>query len=153
MRRLGQHNPSMAPQLTRPLAGPRVLRALRVLLSASLLSSLSLGCEQERPPSEPPPPPVTAGAVGGEEAPSCVPECEGRACGLDPRCGASCGSCAEGERCEAALCVPEESPTPAGADSLSGGVSAGAEGVGGTEVCEESCYEGQTKRSGQLIRT
>src|SRR4051812_42204550 len=30
----------------------------------------------------------------------CRPNCSSRACGLDPVCGASCGTCAEGSVCD-----------------------------------------------------
>lgn len=46
------------------------------------------------------------------ECVSCTPQCADRECGPDPRCGASCGSCAGGEVCNGAgQCVePFESP-------------------------------------------
>jgi hypothetical protein len=39
----------------------------------------------------------------------CVPECGERMCGVDPICGVSCGSCGEGESCDAGgACVVTE---------------------------------------------
>lgn len=38
---------------------------------------------------------------------ACTPDCAGRSCGPDPRCGQPCGAC-EG-RCEAGACVPASS--------------------------------------------
>lgn len=34
-------------------------------------------------------------------APSCAPDCAGRTCGLDTRCGISCGTCPSGQQCDA----------------------------------------------------
>jgi hypothetical protein len=42
----------------------------------------------------------------GEQCPTCTPLCDGRQCGADPRCGASCGSCGAGTSCNiAGQCV------------------------------------------------
>mgnify|MGYP007046914481 CR=1 FL=1 len=38
---------------------------------------------------------------------SCESDCSGRQCGLDPKCGASCGTCGDSETCEGAKCVPK----------------------------------------------
>jgi len=105
------------------------------LLSASLLALVA--CEGERPPAESPDASApSAGEQSAGEQSACLPDCEGRSCGVDPRCGLSCGDCADDERCEAAQCVAE--PPPAGATAgASSGPQAGAP-TGGAS-CAESC--------------
>jgi hypothetical protein len=43
---------------------------------------------------------------------ACEPQCERRRCGLDPRCGASCGRCAHGEVCRDGDCGPWNDACP-----------------------------------------
>jgi RHS repeat-associated protein len=40
------------------------------------------------------------GAPCGEQCPACTPRCDGRACGADPNCGQSCGTCEAGQVCD-----------------------------------------------------
>lgn len=116
----------------------------------ALMMVLLVACE---PPPSPPEPP-TAGEVTGGEAGAgveagasvaCEPDCEGRVCGVDPRCGVSCGVCEGDERCEAGLCVMSAS-----AGAQEGGASAplagqeptgGSGGASGGEepVCAPQC--------------
>lgn len=49
--------------------------------------------------------PISAGSDG-----ECTPECGEQVCGLDPVCGISCGSCGEGESCDAAGTCIESVP-------------------------------------------
>ncbi|MBW1809632.1 MAG: hypothetical protein JRJ87_15665 [Deltaproteobacteria bacterium] len=53
----------------------------------------------------------------------CVPDCAGRACGSDPLCGVSCGSCPAGQTCDAqgkCVCVPNCSGLECGPDPVCG---------------------------------
>lgn len=43
----------------------------------------------------------TSGAPCGAQCPTCTPECGGRQCGADPKCGTSCGTCSTGAFCDA----------------------------------------------------
>jgi RHS repeat-associated protein len=55
----------------------------------------------------------------GAECPVCTPDCEGRQCGIDPKCGKSCGECGSGEFCQSAAgqCVaPDPVPPIPGPD-------------------------------------
>ncbi len=62
----------------------------------------------------------------------CVPDCEGRECGLDPVCGVSCGDCPVGSSCD------EETGTCCAPDCE--GRECGPDGCGGT--CEPGCAPG-----------
>ncbi len=67
------------------------------------------------------------GALGDQNAYSmtisttCVPQCEGRDCG-DDGCGGECGSCPDGESCQAGVCgcAPQCSGKDCGADGCGG---------------------------------
>src|SRR5262249_48351307 len=49
----------------------------------------------------------------GEQCPLCDAECDGRECGPDPACGASCGSCDAGQFCSGdGHCTPTASTDP-----------------------------------------
>jgi len=41
------------------------------------------------------------------ECVACAPDCGNRVCGPDPVCGASCGSCEQGEVCQDGACLPK----------------------------------------------
>ena len=74
--------------------------------------------------------------MGGSEV--CTPDCTDKACG-DDGCGGSCGTCVEGESCnagvcEAAACTPECGDKVCGDDGCGGSCGACAEG--------ESCNAG-----------
>jgi hypothetical protein len=56
---------------------------------------------------------------------SCTPSCGGRACGPDPTCGTSCGTCAAGDTCDGAghcqtACTPACSGRECGPDPTCG---------------------------------
>lgn len=44
--------------------------------------------------------------VCGDLCPACQPECGGRQCGAEPRCGSSCGECGGGVECLNGFCPP-----------------------------------------------
>jgi len=67
----------------------------------------------------------------------CSPDCSGRSCGPDPRCGHSCGGCGPGEACQGGSCVTWAQGCPAarlegdlGVGLLSGSVAGRAAGAG-----------------------
>jgi hypothetical protein len=67
---------------------------------------------------------------------SCTPDCTGRECGPDPKCGTSCGTCASGDTCGAdgtcsTPCTPDCSGRECGPDP-SCGQSCGACAEGST---------------------
>jgi plastocyanin len=74
-------------------------------LLLATLGCLAVGCSSD-PVSTPAPGPngAGAGALIGEVAQPCVPDCAGKTCGFDG-CFDQCGICGEGEACEAAQCV------------------------------------------------
>jgi hypothetical protein len=86
--------------------------------------------------------PARLGAVAG----ACIPACSGRACGLDPVCGTSCGTCGPGQTCDgtsgqcATACVPACAGRACGPDPVCGS-SCGTCGPG--QVCDDS--SGQCK--------
>lgn len=47
------------------------------------------------------------------EAVTCTPACDGRTCGLDPVCNASCGTCGDGQSCDEAAGVCKAACVPA----------------------------------------
>jgi hypothetical protein len=137
-------------QDSRLAAAPAALAgAFRGALTAALMTALMTaltsltGCEGPRPSATPPnlsqgdggqgDGGQGAGGQGAGEQLACVPDCEGRTCGVDPRCGASCGDCAEGTRCEGAQCVPE---APAAGAQGAGAQAGGGGGAGG---CAQTC--------------
>jgi RHS repeat-associated protein len=63
------------------------------------------------------PPPAPCG-----ECPVCVPDCDGRECGADLKCGQSCGSCSTGEYCDfTGQCMtPSAQPRPVIPDGVGG---------------------------------
>jgi RHS repeat-associated protein len=64
----------------------------------------------------------TPDAPCGEECPVCTPQCDSRECGPDPRCGASCGGCSDGEFCDlAGQCSPRPSDPPVSVPDGDGG--------------------------------
>ena len=79
----------------------------------------------------------------------CEPACGGRECGPDPVCGAACGSCDAGERCEAGTCVAAPRGACNNADDLTivatiddpSGVAAQCL-LGGTCGMDETCIAG-----------
>ncbi|MBI5481205.1 MAG: hypothetical protein HY906_20270 [Deltaproteobacteria bacterium] len=67
---------------------------------------------------------------------TCTPDCSGRQCGPDPRCGTSCGTCPSGDSCDGAghcqtPCTPDCSGRECGPDP-SCGTSCGTCGTGST---------------------
>jgi hypothetical protein len=61
--------------------------------------------------SDPIPCPAGARCEQGVCAPTCVPDCEGAACG-DDGCGGSCGDCEPPASCDEGACVMPEEPPP-----------------------------------------
>lgn len=54
-----------------------------------------------------------AGAICGDQCPACTPECDGKQCGLDPKCGVSCGTCGGDDYCSSdGQCRPTASTDP-----------------------------------------
>ncbi len=118
------------------------MNSLQLRIPAFLIvSSLCVfGCDNGVEPStdvagDPALEPATAAAsisVGGKD---CIAACEGRHCGPDPVCGASCGSCGDGAACDEpsgqcnAVCVPDCTGRVCGPDPVCG-VSCGSCGVG-----------------------
>jgi hypothetical protein len=73
----------------------------------------------------------------------CEPDCAGRACGNDPVCGVSCGTCADGLSCSDGKCACTADCT---------GRECGSDGCGGT--CGGNggaCPDGQSCSSGQCV--
>ncbi|NMB77110.1 MAG: hypothetical protein GYA21_18525 [Myxococcales bacterium] len=71
----------------------------------------------------------------------CTPDCTGRACGFDPRCGTSCGACAPGDTCDdqgtcRPGCVPDCTGRICGSDGCGG--SCGNCDPGAGQVCVEA---------------
>ena len=64
----------------------------------------------------------------GARADACMPQCSGRACGNDPACGASCGTCPTGQHCTGNSCFPDCPNTCAAMGR-----------VCGTDACGHSC--------------
>jgi len=64
------------------------------------------------------------GAPCGDECPTpiCIPRCDGRACGPDPNCGESCGTCAGNATCDInGQCVTHEEDEPISVPDDAGG--------------------------------
>jgi hypothetical protein len=80
----------------------------------------------------------------------CEPDCEGRECGVDPRCGLSCGECTANQVCESAVCLSNEE---LGAQLSGGEEQAGIDqsqgGANGTNDCTPSC-ESASAQCGEL---
>lgn len=104
--------------------------------SLFLICSLTvLGCkDSSRPensyPEEVVPTTPDQEVSGGDE---CIPDCDQRTCGVDPRCGTSCGTCSDDEICEAAQCV---SSAPIGGENSGGQTAPQAGDEGCTATCE-----------------
>lgn len=67
----------------------------------------------------------------------CQPDCTGRACGPDPLCGISCGTCPADQACNSqGVCV--DSGTHPGAGAFCNASSGCAYGPGGADICVEN---------------
>jgi hypothetical protein len=64
------------------------------------------------------------GADCGDTCPACTPACDGRQCGTDPACGASCGTCGAGTFCTSSgQCASGTSDPPLTVPDGSGGTT------------------------------
>ena len=85
------------------------------------------------------------GCGGGEKGVPCVPDCDGRECGLDPVCGEPCEpGCNEDFECEDGRCVE------IGCVSDCTGRECGPDPVCG-RLCEPGCNEGFECEDGQCV--
>ena len=127
-----------------------VFQRLTLLLIGFVITSI--GCEDPVQQSQ-----SVQNDLGAQEEPTdqreCIPDCEERSCGVDPRCGISCGICGEEQECQSAQCVPkmsDERPSSGGSEA-----NGGVESNGGTDEsndCIETC-ENTSAECGTLCGT
>ena len=89
---------------------------------------------------------------------TCVPDCSGRECGVDPVCGTSCGSCnsTAGETCNVtsgvcSVCVPDCSGKECGTESVCGSICGTCDTAAG-EYCESgTCVKDESVNEGTVF--
>jgi hypothetical protein len=95
---------------------------------------------------------LTVGDTGATQTCPATRDCRGLSCGLDPICGVSCGTCADGLRCQSGRCVMVGPTCPR--DANCGGRACGADPVCGTScgscASETTCVNGQCQSTGPV---
>ena len=125
----------------------RVFQPMILLLIGVVITSI--GCEDPVQQSK-----SVLKDLGAQEEQTdqreCIPDCEERSCGVDPRCGISCGTCGDDQECQSAQCVPKVSDDgpSAGGSEAEGGNSLNA-GMDESNNCTETC-EGESAECGTL---